>query len=90
MINSPKCIDNHEALKTLGELIKYMLTAYVHDKDDNYRIIYSILHSSQQIYYSALGTTNDKNKIFLTTYLNDHGIWQEIEIWRGCISKIIN
>lgn len=45
-INSPKIIENHNALKTLGEILKYLLTAYVHEKDDNYKVIYSILHSS--------------------------------------------
>ena len=45
-INSPKVIENGHALKTLGELIKYLLTAFVHEKDENYRVIYAILHSS--------------------------------------------
>ena len=46
-INSPKLIENADALKTLGELIKYLLTAFVHEKDENYKVIYAILHSSQ-------------------------------------------
>lgn len=37
---------NGDALKTLGELLKYLLTAFVHEKDDNYKVIHSILHSS--------------------------------------------
>lgn len=45
-INSPKVVENGNALKTLGELLKYLLTAYVHEKDDNYKVIYAILHSS--------------------------------------------
>jgi hypothetical protein len=45
-INSPKLIENGNALKTLGELIKYLLTAFVHEKDENYKVIYAILHSS--------------------------------------------
>lgn len=39
MISSPKHIENAEALKTLGELIKYLLTAFVHEKDENYRVV---------------------------------------------------
>jgi len=50
-INSPKLIENAEALKTFGELIKYLLTAFVHEKDDNFRVIYAILHSSQYVFY---------------------------------------
>ena len=45
-INSPKIIMNGDALKTLGEILKYLLTAFVHEKDDNYKVIHSILHSS--------------------------------------------
>lgn len=45
-INSPKNVENPIALKSLGELIKYLLTAMVHEKDENYKILYSILHSS--------------------------------------------
>jgi len=45
-INSPKIIENAEALKTLGEILKYLLTAYVHEKDENYKVVYAILHSS--------------------------------------------
>ena len=47
VINSPKVIENWEALKTLGEIIKYLLTAFVHEKDENYRIIHAILNASQ-------------------------------------------
>jgi hypothetical protein len=45
-INSPKNIENPVALKTLGELIKYLLTAFFHEKDENYKVIMAILHSS--------------------------------------------
>lgn len=38
-INSPKYISNFEAIKTLGEILKYALTAFIHDKDENYKII---------------------------------------------------
>jgi hypothetical protein len=46
VINTPKIIDNWDALKTLGEIIKYLLTAFVHEKDENYKIIHAILNSS--------------------------------------------
>lgn len=74
-INSPKLIENGEAIKTLGEIYKYLLTAYVHEKDENYKIIYSILHSSQQIYHYKKGS--EQGKLYLTNFLSDHGIWQE-------------
>lgn len=48
-------IENVEALKTLGEILKYMLTAYVHEKDDNYKVVYSILHCSHLIFHIKVG-----------------------------------
>ena len=84
-LTSPRLIDNPHALKTLGELLKYLLTAYVHEKDENYRVVYAILYSSQMIYCARDGC-----KVYLTSYLADHGIWQEINIWKICIQKIIN
>jgi hypothetical protein len=39
-------IETADALKTLGEILKYLLTAYVHEKDENYKVVYAILHCS--------------------------------------------
>ena len=35
----------------LGELIKYLLTAIIHEKDVNFRVIHAILNVSQLIYH---------------------------------------
>lgn len=45
-INSPRQVENMESLRTLGEILKYSLTAFIHDMDDNYKLVYAILHSS--------------------------------------------
>mmetsp|Transcript_18479 Transcript_18479/g.17588 ORF Transcript_18479/g.17588 Transcript_18479/m.17588 type:complete len:198 (+) Transcript_18479:1235-1828(+) len=90
LITSPKLIEDPEALKTLGDLIKYLLTAFVHEKDDNYKVIYSILHCSQLVFHVSENSDQTKKKIFLTQYLNDHGIWQEQQIWKYTIQKVIN
>lgn len=72
-VNAPKHLENVDALKTLGEIIKYSLTAFIHERDENYKIVYAILHSSQPLYFlDASG-----QRLFLTSLLNDHGIWQE-------------
>ena len=84
-ITSPRVIENFESLKILGEIIKYMLTAFVHDKDHDYKIIYAILLSSQFLY-----SLKNKRKIFLTTLLNDHGIWQDTQKWKSWIQRILN
>jgi hypothetical protein len=45
-VMAPKVIDNIEAIKTLGEILKYSLTAFIHDRDENYKLVYAILHCS--------------------------------------------
>ena len=45
-ITGPRYIEDANALKTLGELFKYLLTAFVHDKDEDYRVIIEILKTS--------------------------------------------
>ena len=53
-----------KGLQTLGELIKYLLTAIIHEKDVNFKVIHAILNVSQLIYYqhfdaSALSAENN-------------------------------
>ena len=85
-VNAPKQLENIEAIKTLGEIIKYSLTAFIHERDENYKIVYAVLHSSQHLFYvDASG-----QRLFLTGLLNDHGIWQETTVWKTCIQKLLN
>mmetsp|Transcript_17501 Transcript_17501/g.26978 ORF Transcript_17501/g.26978 Transcript_17501/m.26978 type:complete len:115 (+) Transcript_17501:504-848(+) len=51
LICTPKCVVSLRGLQTLGELLKYLLTALIHEKDVNFKIIYAILNSSMYIYY---------------------------------------
>jgi len=51
MVSLPRCVVSLKGLQTLGELIKYLLTAIIHEKDVNFKVIYAILNSSQQLYY---------------------------------------
>ena len=46
MVGSPVCVVSLEGLQTLGELIKYLLTAIIHEKDVNFKVIYAILNCS--------------------------------------------
>ncbi len=50
-INSPRHIENIESFRTLSEIIKYSLTAFIHEKDENYKIVYAVLHVSQLLYH---------------------------------------
>lgn len=46
MIQTPRQVCSLEGLQTLGELIKYCLTAMIHEKDVNFRVIQAILNVS--------------------------------------------
>ena len=45
-ISQPKCVVSLKGLQTLGELIKYLLTAIIHEKDVNFKVIHAILNVS--------------------------------------------
>ena len=51
MVGIPVCVISLQGLQTLGELIKYLLTAIIHEKDVNFKVIYAILNSSQLVYF---------------------------------------
>lgn len=97
-IGTPRCVISLEGLQTLGELIKYLLTAIIHEKDVNFKVIHAILNVSQLIYFQAFPEENQipvkkkKNlqKHYLTQYVNDHGIWQEENIWKSVLQKVLN
>ena len=52
-ICTQRCVVSLKGLQTLGELIKYLLTAIIHEKDVNFKVIYAILNSSQLLYYQS-------------------------------------
>lgn len=125
-ICTQRCVVSLRGLQTLGELIKYLLTAIIHEKDVNFKVIYAILNSSQLLYYQSLpnmarpegaqqiagqeassaldtkpqslssrrlrirATGEYSKKYYLTQYVNDHGIWQEENIWKSVLQKVLN
>lgn len=50
-IGTPRCVVSLYGLQTLGELIKYLLTAIIHEKDVNFKVIHAILNVSQLLYF---------------------------------------
>ena len=96
-VGTARCVVSLRGLQTLGELIKYMLTAIIHEKDVNYRVITAILNVSQLLYFqdenlNAIGSIRKKvnRKYYLTQCVNDHGIWQEENIWKSVLAKVLN
>jgi hypothetical protein len=100
MVGTPVCVISLQGLQTLGELIKYLLTAIIHEKDVNFKVIYAILNSSQLVYFQQYRSEEEKveagtakerfKKQYLTQYVNDHGIWQEENIWKSVLQKVLN
>lgn len=106
MVGTPVCVVSLAGLRTLGELIKYLLTAIIHEKDVNFKVIYAILNCSQQIYFQPYMNVEEENKLdsrqrrissrlrfkkqYLTQFVNDHGIWQEENIWKSVLQKVLN
>lgn len=73
-------------MKTLSDIIKYLITVSIHDKQNDFEIIYSILWCSQNIYVVDEVTMK---KTFLTHNVKEHGIWQDISKWIYWIYKVI-
>jgi hypothetical protein len=45
-IGTPREVVSLEGLQTLGELLKYLLTAIIHERDVNFKVIQGILNVS--------------------------------------------
>lgn len=92
-IGSQKQVVSMEGLKCIGYLLKYMLTAIIHEKDINFKVIHSILNVSQLLFFKEYIQTTDSNgnKVFkiykrwLFNQINDHGIWSEEAIWKNVL-----
>jgi hypothetical protein len=96
-IGSSKQVISLEGLKCLGQLLKYMLTAIIHEKDINFKVIHSVLNVSQLLFFKEYTQSTDQNnnrqykilKKYLFELINDHGIWGEEAIWKNVLQKVI-
>lgn len=87
-VKTPKPLSSQDCLKQLADIIKFILTLFVHEQSNDYKLLYSVLDSSHQIY--SMGGPSSKRKQFLYTLLEDHGIWHgDAHNWRECIQEII-
>lgn len=50
-IGTPRQVVSLSGLQTLGELLKYLLTAIIHERDVNFKVIHAILNVSQLLYH---------------------------------------
>lgn len=77
----------------LGEIVKFVIDLLYEEKDNqNLKELNSIMHVSQLLFTfkedSAAG--NRLTKVFLNAYINEHEIWQDADIWRLCLQRLIN
>jgi len=86
-IQAPKRIPNQASMKSLSEILSYLLTVFIHQQDQNYKTLYAIVRASQFVFYQ---NEAEKKKLLLSTALSAHAIWQEKQIWVSCIQKCIN
>lgn len=50
-INTQKPLNNLECLKIIADVFKFILTLFVHEQSNDYKLLYSILDSSHHIFY---------------------------------------
>ena len=83
---SPRKLANMSIMKSLSEIIKYLITVSIHDKQNDFEIIISVLGCSQYIY--AIDETSMR-KVLLTHWIKEHGVWQDISKWILWVYKVI-
>ena len=82
-IKAPKRIHNLDCLKLLSDVIRFLLTLFVHEQQIDYELLSAILDSSQFLHF-----LQNNRKIYLTNYIVDHGIWSNnIRAWKECIER---
>ena len=79
-ITAPRSIENIETLQQISDILRFVLTLFVHEQDCEYRLLGVILDISQMLYY-----VNNRRKRYLLFYFMDHGIWADTNKWRECI-----
>ena len=84
-INTAHQIMNHECIKLLADIIRYILTIFVHEEIADHKFLYVILEVSQNIFFC----TTKKRKVYLTSLLFDHGIWSDLNNWKECIDYMM-
>jgi len=83
-ITAPRSIENLETLQQISDILRFVLTLFVHEQDCEYLLLGVILEISQQLYYM-----NNRRKRYLLFYFMDHGIWADTNKWRECITSNI-
>ena len=82
---SVRIIKSEKVLKLIADVIRFVLTLFVHEQSDEFRLLFTILDSSSHIYFIG----SKKRKIYMYQVLQDHGIWSDIDNWRELVNYTI-
>ena len=83
--NSAHRLHNYECLKLIADILRFVLTLFVHEQLTDYKLLYTVLECSCQVYYAS----EKKRKVFLNSLLYDHGIWGDMANWRETIDYMM-
>jgi hypothetical protein len=78
-ITTPKPLQNSECLRQLADILKFMLSLFVHEGSNNQRLLASVVDSAALVYQMQ-----GPRKVYLYTLLEEHGIWHG-EAWRDIV-----
>ena len=84
-INQPLHFENYECMKLLADILRFVMTLFVHEELTDYKLLYTVLDCCQMIYFLAA----KKRKVYLSALIYDHGIWSDMSNWRDTIDYII-
>lgn len=83
-VNQARQLKSYDCMKLIADILRFILTLFVHEQLYDYRLLYSILECSSFIFIIS-----KKRKVYLSSLLYDHGIWSDSANWKEVIEFII-
>lgn len=81
----------------LGKVCRMVLDILWQDKENHsLRELNQIMHASQLIFIFKDESLPNKGggirniKVYLSSYIDDHTIWQDVKVWKLCLQRLIN
>lgn len=74
-----------ECLQAVGKVIKALLDVISKEYATSNKDLHAIMQVSQLLFYFQ-----GSRKVFLSSEIEQHKLWQNSEMWQICVSKIIN
>ena len=61
-------------MKLLADIIRFVMTLFVHEQLNDYKLLYMVLECCQLVHFLAA----KKRKVYLSSLIYDHGIWGDM------------